>query len=1238
MNGLTNAKTSMIDVLRTRQGQEQQQQQWRQESAPLEAVTKVKLSNWPAPYCKNAKLGQDRPQLSCSNRDTEASAPATGARSRGVRNKSGQARTRTMWCRRRSHNNRRDAISQPHASNGMLYSFPCYLAVLLALQLAPLDVASQSASVVQSDPRPTIYSGQVSFGLLLSAHSSLGAELSSSASRQVTALTLATQDALDQESTTTVASLTATTYVTDEPGHHPDTLVAAASDVDGEQLAEGQVHRDSRPMRGHGKRQIFERTSSYHVRRQQQQQQQLQKANSKPASSSHQDSGCSQVNPNALYAGMGAIWASHQANLVGDSQLAIGTYIYDSCNDLDVGQRQSVRIVSNLNAFQQTTCESPRGSPISVTIAHGDNQLRAIQLLTSFRVPVITTREHFALEDYSQLSRDQRKFLFSTAPSSRHLAVGALRFSKRVVSRSTSSPKLPNQFHKMSSKNGLIVISRNLPARFIAYLTETIPNHVNYEMLQSNQPIDQVRSVEVLESILFKASQQSGSSQQSASESQVVPVKVSPPPPTVRVRNQRSADDADSSPSSDSDGSEDAITQQRMLSPTILMFITPAEAIDLVTRLRNDLAEVSKYYSLIVTTREDISPALKTIFHRGGSHLCSGKAFYTISPIPDDISEFSRYFRDTVQMEGESSDHPLINEFAKYQATSKISADLDDISTEPVIKAVWSAAAAFKSVYRRECGSLTSSAPSSNSYQATGGSSEPPSDSYRPTTHKQNRQSSNKSAHSECMTKMNKNMSNLVQKALKRLDVTINSTGLQALDGFRIKFDELNELMTNKFSIKYINKECDIIEIGQYSGFKDSALRLDDDLLLKSLDSTLPDPWPVTQAAPISSTTTAAILSSGSSSQGLSPSPVSSSSESTPLSGDSDSSSDSSPSPTPDASSTSGDEPAAGTNRPGQPAHGADDEDSSSGLRESDKVPVTSPESVQTGEPSKKRRSSVKLARRKLQNAQMRHRKQVAAPITAMGGRGLTPGLTDTEEARTTEEPASNSTKEQQVTVAPDRQQATRSPALAKAMRTLKPFPAGTATTLKNWLPKSTTDEPVATKSPADDSSLLPKKTTEDGQLVGSQVGDLKVKGTTQAPTYSTLPESGGNTDLEIPTTKNGAKSSSLAPISPGTRSLETASTTEASDYVTLPLSMVTSGPEQFRRGFTLDASAELANQTHRSSGEDFNLRDLNSSPVPLSSSKSLGTESLRLATNSQIHSQDSQSSADHKSSRSKLR
>jgi len=1142
--------------------------------------------------------------------------------------------------------------------------------LLLVAQFAPDARVDGQTLMIQSDPRPTIYSGQVSFGLLLSAHSSLGAELSTSASHQVNSMlaleeqaarptsTLAPAGASLTRSTRAAAALDSLSAPVEPPGGgqpSPGNQLEGAESLEGE---ESRLEADSsggwssgRRAREKSKRQIFERAHGQY-RRQQQQQAQTNKLSGSRTQLAPIESGmCSQVNPNALYAGMGAIWASHQANLVGDSHLAIGTYVYDSCNDLDVGQRQSVRIVSNLNAFQQTTCESPRGSPISLTIAHGDNQLRAIQLLTSFRVPVITTKEHFALEDYNQLTREQKRFLFTTAPSSRHLAVGALRFTKRIVSRFASSPKLPNQFYKMSSKNGLIVISRNLPARFIAYLTEMIPNHVNYEMLQSNQPIDQIRSVAALESILIKS--QGGSL--SSGESRLVGKRVK-----HDSRQRRNLDDSDPSGDSASDDQSGAETDDsKMLSPTILMFITPSEAIDLVTRLRNDLAEVSKYYSLIVTTREDISPALKTIFHRGGARLCSGKAFYTISPKPDEISEFSRYFRDTVQMEGETSDHPLICEFSKFQSSSKISADLDDISAEPVIKAVWSAAAAFKSVHRRECASLTGAAQTSNVYR--GGGSGSSADGARTGGHSETEQpgggeqagrvisgrQSNKSAHAECLVKMNKNMSNLVQRALKRLDVTINSTGLQALDGFRIKFDDMNELMTNKFSIKYINKECEITELGQYSGFKDSSLRLDEETLVKSLESTMPDPWPVTvtpsppePGAPATKAAATVAETSQTSNE---------SSKDSPTSADGPDSSAGETGDSPPASS-------GGRGRRKPKAEPASDE--SGGEEESgNDGDKTSEPPKRTSKRSKPSESSDRLSKRRLGP---RKGQLAAAPLTAMGGRDILPGLTDTDVGATTDRTASVSgenesqptTSQSMLTDVTQRPSARKS----KAQSTSTGSPSDSGSQAK-------ASERQTTKMP----NFLATNPTRhhDDEQVDSDGGrsvDLRTRGTTQAPVYTTLPESGGNADLELPskpidravkqTTPSGGSS---------TKALETAAATDTTDFVTSPsvsksqynqaklsthLYPMTSGYSYNKR--TLDAdqptnqSEDLQPTTNRQGSADHmeatganNLRDLNSSPVPLI--PTARPENIRLGENP-LSASKHISSAESKSNRSKLR
>ncbi|KAG9508826.1 hypothetical protein GZH46_02669, partial [Fragariocoptes setiger] len=488
---------------------------------------------------------------------------------------------------------------------------------------------------------------------------------------------------------------------------------------------------------------------------------------------------CSNINANVIYSGMAAIWSSHQANLVGDSFLNVGAYVYDSCTDLETGQRQSVRIVSNLNAFQQTTCEAPRGSPISVTIAHGEQQSKAIQLLTSFRVPVITTRENFAIDDYDLLDEDQRRYLFTTGPSSRFLAAGALKFGNKILAtmfeqNDKNSDKL---VANSGDQNGLIVISTYMPRNFIIYIKDIVPNFANFEILQSAQPVDQIRA---------------------------------------RYDSNNAA--------SGKSGASSSSTQQS--APVVLLFITPAEAIDLVTRLRTDLNNVSKYFTLVVITREDITRALKTIFNRGGTSLCSSKSFYTVSPRLDDISEFNRYFRDTTQIEGLTSDHPLVCEYAKYQRITKVQSDPDDQHAEPMIKAVWAAASALKMVHRRECQSSSTSADSDKSSSSNNN----------------NNKSSAKNKKDQCILKLNKNLASLVQKNLRRLDTVINSTGLSALDGFRLKFDSENELVTNKYSIRHVRNDCDIVELGQYY---DHQLHIDDSLLRRSYHQTMVQAWPI---------------------------------------------------------------------------------------------------------------------------------------------------------------------------------------------------------------------------------------------------------------------------------------------------------------------------------------------------------------------------------------------------------
>lgn len=1196
--------------------------------------------------------------------------------------------------------------------------------ILVAILQAACWAAGQSLHVSQLDPRPTIYSGQVSFGLLLSAHSSLGSEMSTSASQQVLAIAHS-RASLPSLNGTSATSLPGAGFqqqlrqqrsqqfgVSLPPSPAPGVLLAATTtatssdETNDEDDGDGDEHSTgpaaivaSRGARL--RRQIFEHSPARRNQhlygdtsaRAASTLSSLGGGGGSPAYSSSSSpssapdglsSGqCSQVNPNALYAGMGAIWASHQANLISDSQFTIGAYVYDSCNDLDVGQRQSVRIVSNLNAFQQTTCESPRGSPISLIIAHGENQLRAIQLLTSFRVPVISTKEHFALEDYNMLTRDQRNFLFSTAHSSRHLAKGAIRFSGRVAAKLKLSPKLPNYHHQNSPKNGLIVISRNLPARFVSHLSEEIPRFLKYELIQSSSPIDQIRSVEALESIMLRPQQVDKPSDEFASSSSTVPSTSSSSlsesqdtraaasdiqlklaeliqarPELAKSRLRRRSDGSSSNDDSDSSDSPGLSDSSRMLSPMVMLFITPSEAIDLVTRLRNDLADVSKYYSLIVVTREDITPALKTIFHRGGSRLCAGKAFYVIGPKPDDIGEFGRYFRDTVQIEAETSDHPLVSEFAKFQAGSRITADLDDVGAEPVIKAVWTAAAAFKAVHKRECGSTSATGagtgpqtgatsgvgPVSSVFRGSSNQDDSKAPGYTSGGRMKSRQqptggggggassstTGSKSAHSECMIKMSKTMSHMVQLKLKRLDHTINSTGLQSLDGFRIRFDEQNELMSNKFSIRHINKECEIEEVGHFSGFEDSKLLLDKEAYERALDSTMPDAWPLPPPPP-PPTPTPSVLSSLSTPKVMKDQQISSSG--------SQITSPSSNGGGGGGGGSGGGQSESGGGTGGGSSISANDENGSNSDSSSEVVkrkypkraesvqldtnglskPDTEEEDSTSGNdnsafeappkrlPAKRSRTSsgeisgLASNRRELESPAAITSTGVTIvpttikskqhwPVTTMRSSTGQRGLSDTTEPTT---------------------DLTLPLSTARPMRVLKPFPTSAGTSLKDWLPASSQDSESFTQKPP----------------------SLQVS----TPTYTTLPESDGNADLEAPTRANNLNNTAVKQHDVGptrklqssstARTLETAATTESSSYISLPgggstVRLPTLGLQhQFGRHAFGPASGQpnlggkdAADHSLQARQLDF-LRDLNLIPTPLGIEqvKSLNGDSVQI-------------------------
>lgn len=72
------------------------------------------------------------------------------------------------------------------------------------------------------------------------------------------------------------------------------------------------------------------------------------------------------VNAVAIYHGMAAIWAAHQINLKkgNPNQLKIGVYLYDGCSNSGTVQRQTVRLLAQLNEVNVKNCREPRAAPL----------------------------------------------------------------------------------------------------------------------------------------------------------------------------------------------------------------------------------------------------------------------------------------------------------------------------------------------------------------------------------------------------------------------------------------------------------------------------------------------------------------------------------------------------------------------------------------------------------------------------------------------------------------------------------------------------------------------------------------------------------------------------------------------------------------------------------------------------------------------------------------------------------
>lgn len=64
------------------------------------------------------------------------------------------------------------------------------------------------------------------------------------------------------------------------------------------------------------------------------------------------------INSEQLRATMTALWTIHQINTnrANKSSIRLGLYVYDTCSDIEIAERQVVRLLSHLDDLQSTNC------------------------------------------------------------------------------------------------------------------------------------------------------------------------------------------------------------------------------------------------------------------------------------------------------------------------------------------------------------------------------------------------------------------------------------------------------------------------------------------------------------------------------------------------------------------------------------------------------------------------------------------------------------------------------------------------------------------------------------------------------------------------------------------------------------------------------------------------------------------------------------------------------------------
>ncbi|XP_054721511.1 uncharacterized protein LOC129231254 [Uloborus diversus] len=432
--------------------------------------------------------------------------------------------------------------------------------------------------------------------------------------------------------------------------------------------------------------------------------------------------GCGTLRPEAVKRAMASVWAAHQSNFWKDDpqELNIGIYIYDTCGREDVAERQIYRLLGHVGHVQTTDCSEKRIPPLFAVITEGDSESLKVplKLLSAFSVPVIST---------SGPTMPQIQLL-STAHSTETLAKAAVSVLRKM---------------------GLFDVA---------------------VMAEDDPPTSLFRD--------FSAQAQVSGMQ------------------PIQVEQATEYDD------------DDFLSTLKMISQygksrlkAVVFLLGPEQALHLLRTVNNtSLPEIP----WVIVTPSDIASEIISTFSK--KQLRKLEKVLILSPKSTTIPEFETYFNQLLE-EDTIKYHPLLQEYLQVVSGNKSEAppfpdlyiDTEPTTLQPMtfrnvtvghssnispsdvsatVKAIWTLAAALKSVQKRSCRRGT-----------------------------------------DCLLYLRRSLSSYVARAATGLDYMMDH-GAESLKGERLKFKEDGSLISARYILRGFTPEGDMKEVGAYNDYE----------------------------------------------------------------------------------------------------------------------------------------------------------------------------------------------------------------------------------------------------------------------------------------------------------------------------------------------------------------------------------------------------------------------------------